>query len=111
MALEEFAKLAADLGLGIAGLAAGTVGTYKLMKSVYSDRFEATKSANDERAASLERAIDYLKKEIDHTEKQCETRMNTLQQNNNALNDRIKTLEDSRTFILTNYIKKDAKND
>lgn len=129
MALDEFAKLASDFGFAISGLAAGVIGTYQLMKRVNKEKFDAITSgnsaliesierANNDRIESLNRGIEFLKeqlahtrKEVEHTEKQCEARMETLQQNNNALNDRIKTLEDSRTFILTNYIKKDYKND
>ena len=61
-----------------------------------------TKQVNKDRFETLTASIDYLKKLLEQTEEECEKRISELRKDNELLQHRVKTLEDSRAFILQN---------
>jgi len=97
--IERFIDWVFNQGSALIGFFVGVASSYVFIKKVNDQRFESLEKS----IAFLKGLLDKTKKDVDEADSKCERRVREVLHDNERLQKRVQSLEDSRMFILMNH--------
>jgi len=99
---EKFTLWLFEQGSIVVSFAIGVLSSYVMISKINMQRFESLEKS----IKFLKELLDKTQKDVDRADEMCEKRVQAVMEENDQLMARVQRLEDSRTFILTNQLKK-----